>query len=118
MDIERARDIVKAVNARGFATMGLDHELPALDGVSLAEMIEAKTIVRNVNKANAATANITGGSRTIYVVPDDRLIAAVYCMHHYPCSREPVLCVPHGQQHQKVVAVLTIPNAEPADEEE
>lgn len=118
MEIERARNIVKAVNARCFVTIGLERELPSLDGVSLAEMIEAKAIVDNVNKSSAAAAKISGGGYSISVVPDDRLIAAVYCMDHYPCSREPVLAIPSGERHQKVVAVLTIPNPEPDDQED
>lgn len=117
MEIDRARDIVKAINARCFTTLGFDRELPSLDGVTLLQMLEAKTIVENVNRTNQVAAKFSGGRYTIHVIPDDRLIAAVYCMDHYPCSREPVLAVPSGERHQKVVAVLTIPNPEPGDEE-
>lgn len=110
MHIARARDIVRAINARCFTTLGLEHDLPSLDGVSLAEMIEAKRVVENVNAANEAAAKFSGGRRTIHVVPDDRLIAAVYTLHHYHDSREPILSIPAGATRNKVVAVLTIAN--------
>jgi hypothetical protein len=118
MEIARAREIVLAINARCFTTLGFDHALTPLDGVSLAEMLEAKRIVENVNAGNKAAAAFAGGRYTINVVPDDRLIAAVYCLDHYPCSRDPVLAVPHGTSRQKVVAVLTVPNATQDDEDD
>lgn len=117
MEITRAREIVSAINARCFTTLGFDHALPPLDDVSLAEMIEAKRIVENTNDASKAAAKFSGGRYTTSVIPDDRLIAAVYCMDHYPCSRDPVLAVPHGATRQKVVAVLTIPNARDDEED-
>lgn len=119
MDIARARDIVRAVNARCYATVGIEIELPSLEGVSLAEMIEAKQVVQNLNAANEAAAKISGGSYSISMVPADRLIAAVYTLDHYHDSREPILSIPAGTARQRVVAVLTINNAgAPEDEED
>ncbi|WP_439392386.1 hypothetical protein ACRQ5Q_22585 [Bradyrhizobium sp. PMVTL-01] len=118
MELSRAREIVQAINARCFVTIGLDKDLPSLEDVSLGEMMEATNMVRNANQAARAAAEINGGGCTISIVPDDRLIAAVYTLHHYPCSREPILSIPFGAARQHVVAVLAIPNPTDDDEED
>jgi hypothetical protein len=109
MTPDRAKEIVKAINARAFFTMGIgDGALPPLAGVSLAEMVEAAEVVRLAN----ATTPAVDGRRTIHVVPDDRLIAAVYCMEHYPCSNEPIVMVPATRSerfaHDKARKALAI----------
>lgn len=117
MTLDRAREIVKAINARCFVHMGLEHDLPSLEGVSLADMVEATAMIRNVNKVNQAAAKFSGGQYSVTMVPDDRLIAAVYAIDHYPMSNEPVLALPRpGGKRLCALAVVNIPV--PAEEEE
>lgn len=108
MTLERAREIVTAINDRCMATIGLPAKLASLEGVSLEEMIEAKRLVENANTVNQAAAKFSGGSYSISMVPDDRLIAAVYVLDHYPDSSEPILSVPGRRGHQRVVAVVEL----------
>ena len=94
MTIDRAREIVVAILGRAFVTMDLPGDLSSLTGVSLLDMIHAKEIVEQHNKDAAAAAKLNGGSYSISVVPDDRLIAAVYVLEHYPHSDDAILAVP------------------------
>lgn len=94
MRIDRALEIVTAINERCFFTMGITETLAPLSGVSLAEMIEAKAEVEAFNRDEEARQKAEGGSRKIRVVPDDRLIAAAYCAEHYPVSNEAILSLP------------------------
>lgn len=109
MTLERAREIVKAVNARCFVTMGLERDLPSLEGISLGEMVEATAMVRNANKAAESLAKLSGGTYSISMVPDDRLIAAAYAIDHFPISDEPILALPLGVRHLRVLVAAQIP---------
>lgn len=109
LTIERAREIVRAINARAFVTMGMADELASLEGVSLTQMLEAVRMIGNANAARRAAAAVNGGGVTIDVTPDDRLIAAVYAIHHYPASREPILSIPAaGRRRRRCLAVVLI----------
>jgi len=92
--IDRAHKIVEAILGRSFVTMDLPGDLSSLTGVSLLDMIHAKEIVEQQNSDAAAAAKLNGGSYSISVVPDDRLIAAVYVLEHYPHSEDAILAVP------------------------
>jgi hypothetical protein len=127
MTPDRAKTIVGAINDRAFVSMGIgDGALPSLEGVSLAEMIEAATVVRALNTAAEVRQRAEGGSVTISVVPDDRLIAAVYCMEHFPCDDESILCVPASRQerflggrtHKALAVVAVTPTADEDGAEE
>lgn len=90
MDIERAHAIISAVNDRCFFSMGLKDSAGSLEGITLADMLEAKRLI----EAKNAAAESVNGSRTITMVPADRLIAAAYCMEHYPMSGEAIITAP------------------------
>lgn len=79
MTPERAREIVAAIADRSFMAMGISDKSPSLEGVSLVDMLEAATVVEQANRE----AKTVDGMRTFHVVPDDRLIAAVYALEHY-----------------------------------
>lgn len=87
---ERALSIVRAINDRCFFAMGISETVGSLEGVSLADMLEAKRLVEQRNE-NAAYVD---GKRTINVVPDDRLIAAAYTLEHYRPDNEAIAVVP------------------------
>lgn len=121
MTTERAFEIVKAINARCFVTMGIKEDLPPLDDVSLGDMLEAKTLVDHANKAaEAHQREHGGGSRSVHMVPDDRLIAVAYAIDHYPSDpQEAILALPISKTHRKVLVVLNIERKQlEADDEE
>lgn len=123
MTPERAQEIVTAINNRCMFTMdlfGVD-KLHSLKGVSLAEMLEAKEVIEAQNRA----AESVDGSRTIKMIPDDRLIAAAYCMEHYPASDEAILVMPctrsEGFWHEtkrKALAIVPLKQLQDEDEED
>lgn len=90
MTPERAYQIVSAINDRCMFTMDLCENPGSLVGVSLAEMLEAKEFVERTNR----DAESVDGKKTIKLIPDDRLIAAAYCMEHYGVSIEAILVMP------------------------
>jgi hypothetical protein len=96
MTDERALEIVRAINQRCYETMGVnDKPLASLDDVSLQNMLTARDLVEAINSRTEQEQKENGGSRTIHMVPDPRLIAAVYCIAHYPeDGKEPILCLP------------------------
>lgn len=94
MEIERAKEIVKAINARAMVTMGMDVPMASLAKVTLLQMMEAKAAVEAMNAEAREHHDRHGWGRSIYIVPDDRLIAAVYALSHFPPSRDPILCLP------------------------
>lgn len=85
LDLERALEIVGAINDRMFLAMGLvpASEVGSLQGVSLVQMLEAKQVVERENDRRAAEAKREGSSYSISVVPADRLIAAAYALENY-----------------------------------
>lgn len=121
MTPQRALEIVSAINDRCMFTMELCDNPKSLAGVSLAEMIEAKGIIEAQNDA----AESVNGSRTIKLIPDDRLIAAAYCMEHYEPSNEAIVVMPmtkrEGFWHEtkrKALAVLPLKDGEVGDEDD
>lgn len=117
MNFERAREIVDAINDRAFYQMGLVESVGSLDGVTLAEMIEAKQVVEARNEAERERLEREHGSATIRVVPDDRLIAAAYALDHYAPNNEAVVLVPTGEWpfNRRALAVVGL---EPGDGED
>ncbi|MDR6953836.1 hypothetical protein J2X65_003199 [Ancylobacter sp. 3268] len=121
MNLARAHEIVAAINARSLVTIGIDQPLGSLSGVTLQEMIEAKAAVERENNAAVEAAKAKGGGYSINLVPDDRLIAAVYTLHHYTPRHDAILCVPvdHFLGDRLALAVVVIDSAEAdADDDE
>lgn len=89
MTRERAHEIVGAINDRCFVTMGFKQliEIRSLEKITLAEMIEAKSVVEAENDS----AQYVDGTKAISMTPDDRLIAAAYCLEHYEMSKEAII---------------------------
>jgi hypothetical protein len=108
MDAARAIEITRAVNARAYVSMGISTDCPSLDGISLAEMLEAKRIVEDGNRAAKAKATAEGGSCSISIIPDDRLIAAVYAIHHYQPDNGPILCLPQPTFDGSHIAIAVV----------
>jgi hypothetical protein len=117
MDLARARRIVSAINDRCLAHVGLPRNLATLKNISLADMMEAKRVVENANEAAEAAARITGEQYRVSMVPDDRLLAAVYCIDHFPASDEPALQIPDGDNHLLCLAVIRLRTPVEADDE-
>lgn len=80
MSLARAIEIVGAINDRAAFTLGMTETVRSLEGVSLAEMLEAKVLVEAEDEK--------------HVIPDDRLIAAAYCAEHYDVSAGSIILVP------------------------
>lgn len=119
MTPERAQEIVTAINARCMVSMGIDQPLGSLQDVSLAEMLEAKSIVEAKNAAAQAHASENGGGYSISMVPADRLIAAVYVVGHYQPSRKPVLYLPQpGLFTDRVALAVVAMESKEAEQDE
>lgn len=120
MNLDRAREIVIAINDRAMVTMDLPAKLDPLSDLSLADMLEAKRLVKNANAAAQAAAAVNGGGYRISVIPDDRLIAAVYTLEHYYSQPTAILAVPSGIPGRlKALAVVLAPApGETADEDD
>src|SRR5690242_19762162 len=122
MTPERANEIVIAINNRAFMSMGLAREAGALTGVTLAEMLEAKAIVKQGNAEREAEASRTGAGYSISSTPDDRLIAAVYTLEHFPPDNEPILCLPwtgfEGDRIAVAVVALDSRNAQAEEDDD
>jgi hypothetical protein len=126
MTPERAMEIVTAINDRAMWTMGFEDRKPgSLAGVSLAEMIEAVAIIEAENRHAELVARTYGGGHSIKMTPDDRLIAAAYCMEHYPCSRDAILAAPATRSERfefelprKALAIVPIPAPAQSEEKE
>lgn len=99
MTRERAQEIVSAINDRAYFKMGLKEapDIGSLEGVSLAEMLEAKNTVEAGNKAAQERAKQTGGTYSVSIIPDDRLIAAAYALEHYHPDNEAVVVIPTSE---------------------
>lgn len=84
-DFERAKDICAAINAFAMETMGLgkaDHKKVA--DLSLRQMLDAVDLVERYNDQPS----MNGVSRSVYMVPAERLVAAVYTLVNF-CQRSP-----------------------------
>jgi|GEM_PF-2082113 len=124
LTFDRALSINSRIAKRAYLTMGLTDNpvLPTLEDVSLAEMVAAVQMVREHND----TCEPVNGTRHFYVVPDDRLIAAVYVAIHYSVDTEqPIVIEPEkndfDQWVMKAVAIVDVTEkaelrgAEPSD---
>ena len=86
-ELERAKEICSAINAFAMESMGLGKADPVkVKDLSLRDMLDALDIVERYNDRPA----IDGVPRTVYMVPAERLIAAVYTLvnfaDHSPCG--------------------------------
>ncbi len=110
MTPERAHEIVKAINDRCLYTMELVKDVGSLEGVSLAEMLEAKAVVVAENRAAQERAKRDGDSYSITTVPADRLIAAAYVLEHYQPDNDAILFLPHTgiAGEYRAVAVMAV----------
>tara|TARA_R110002012_G_C11673164_1_gene613289 strand:+ start:4059 stop:4430 length:372 start_codon:yes stop_codon:yes gene_type:complete len=110
MTPERAIDICRRINARYFLALGLSEQpqLPSLEGVTLAEMLEAAEQVRKINALSA----LRPGASTVYVVPADRVIAAVYTVANYDPDCGPIAIEPRqdasGHWQMNAVSVIDV----------
>lgn len=123
MTPERAQQIVSAINDRCFFNMGLKkaEEIGSLKEVSLAEMLEASAMIEAGDRA----APSVGGTKTLMVIPDDRLIAAAYVLEHYQPSNESIISLPASRQDRfwhegdtKVLVVGVVDSKAARDDEE
>lgn len=117
MELEKAQDIVTAINARQFFTMGIVEaaEVPSLTNVSLRDMLDAVDVVEADNAQAASEARGTGTTYNLHVVPAARLIAAVFCIEHYQPNSNIVVSAPSDQVKSGiiglgVVAVAAMPS--------
>lgn len=80
MTLERAHEIVAACtrNALYRLAVGVDADLPKLEAYSLRDMLDANHLV--------AAENAKPGAGRVVAVCDDRLVAALYALHHYEAS--------------------------------
>ncbi len=77
MNIDKAQEIVDACCAHTFYKMGIREEPPpSLGAYSLRELTDANHAVAKYND--------TRTDRKASTVCDDRLIAALYALYHYP----------------------------------
>ena len=89
MDDEQARAINRLLTRVTFAAHGLTDDAPSMDElrtISLSEMLEAKGLIEAANKVGGGN-----GKRTITMVCDDRLIAAIYVLAHYEPRNETIV---------------------------
>ena len=87
MPIERALMIVGALCGPGFAAMGYPQKPADIDigALSIEEMLTAVKMVReHPGQKNE------DGTTTVYVVPDDRMTAAIYALVHYSAGTAPI----------------------------
>lgn len=117
MSFDQAITIVHAINNRAFFGMGLKLTGPigSLEGISLAQMLEATAVVRASNDAPAQDF-----PRTIHVVPAERLIAAAYVLEHYQPSTEAIVVRPTGEwpYDRRALAVVGLEPGQGEEEEE
>lgn len=106
MENERALKIVRAINDRSFLCMGMvkPEDIDSLEGVSLSEMTDATRAVEAINEE----AKQKGGPHTIYIVPAERLIAAVYTLENYASDNCPIAMTPTHEwpYSRRAVAVV------------
>lgn len=122
---EHAVNICQSINAYCFIGMGMPELAKApvdLSKLSLREMLDAYELVERHNHASWRARD--GKSHTSYLVPDPRLIAAVYVLFNYTPSRldkiEPIVARPRAFREYAFVSVALGPaeKFEESDEEE
>ena len=122
MNEERAYAINSAIIDFGLAHPDLGLAKPnaaLLQDVSLAEMLEAANFVDLDNKTKPKNAD---GSRSISMVPDPRLISAVYTLLHYRVGDFEdddivVTLDEHGRRHFLAVGFRRISTLKPQTED-
>lgn len=102
MTYERAREIVVAICNRSFLAMGMpQHPEGDLADVSLIDMLTATAMVEVHNRRPGP-----GPGRVIQVIPDPRLIAAVFTLENYDVRGGSIAASSKDMKDAKVVAVL------------
>ena len=126
MPLDRAQEIVVAINERALHHMGLpiNREID-LASVTLPEMLEAVAVVQAENKRVEAAAKGTGTSYSRRVVPAERLVAAAYALQHFdadPGETEPLVSWPGkrflGEQYVKVLAIAEVLQSDEAGDDD
>lgn len=119
----RARAINRAIVQVGMlSVLGWDEAKPdvaLLRECSLREMLDAVDFVRLDNETKPAT----NGTRSLSLVPDERLTAAVYTLLHFPLDRDDddlIVGLPEGGRiHLLITATRDRSAIEPeADDDE
>jgi len=83
MTPERAREIVDKCNAHIWYGMGISENVPpSLAEYSLAELMAANHMMAG----EAGTTDNHDGTKSLAVHCDDRLVAALYVLYHYPAQ--------------------------------
>ncbi len=110
-DFEAAEAIMSAVCDFSLAELGLADvtaaHLDLLRPLDLADFLAAKAVVERFNARRVPA----GASKSFRVVPDDRLIAAVYTWLHYCAGRdvgdpdESIVRADQGEQRHFLFAV-------------
>ena len=100
MEIKRARRIVEQMTGHVFYAQGIKETTPdPLAGLSLAEMLKANGVVKKANDKDMGN-----GTRTVQIVCDDRLTAALYVLYNY--EQNPNRAVVHNSKNFVLVAKL------------
>jgi hypothetical protein len=109
MELDRAKEINSALLDIGFFTEGLktgeetQKAVDLLGDVSLSDMLKAGEVVRQENERTFAESvenmRLKGSSsRTIMMVCDDRLVAAIYAALNYSVGHETIVVLPDRRQ--------------------
>ena len=119
MNLDRAKQIVGAITDRSLFKMGFLEGRPvgSLEGVSLAEMLDATAAVEAENERAAEEARQSGGSYSIMSVPAERLIAAVYAVEHYTASSDAIVAMPHPKRPELALVLVAGTCRMPSGEE-
>ena len=95
MNFETAEKINQACINHHFFQLGIsDKEPENLSQYSLSDLLQAKQIIEHYNKIR------TDRAKTI--ICDDRLIAALYTLYHYPANNEEAII---ANTHAGLVAI-------------
>jgi hypothetical protein len=90
--------------------MGDDDQAPDLDFIRRHKLAECLAAVATVVAHDAATklAKAGRGGRTLYIIPDDRLVAAAYTLAHYQGSSDPdaIVAAPTGKNFVKGLLIV------------
>lgn len=84
IELQKARVIVRAMTGWKFIEIGLrEGPLPDLEQYSLEEMLTAAHMIRDFGEVRNGD-----GTTSIMVRPDDRFIAALYCLVHFQADEQ------------------------------
>ncbi len=94
MPLEEAKRVVRALIGPSLNAMGVPSiKRETLDGVSLADCVFAAHRVKLADEASIAAQRRHGGTLTLSVIPDERLIAAVFALARYHPNNEPIAII-------------------------